>query len=166
MVRDDGVGGFAKALRTIPEVLGSLSAFDAVVPRPDLNFTNPSGMVTEALTRRGIERVVGLCNVPIEMYIEIAKVLGRSVSEVTLTGSAHPHLGWVRRVLVDGRDVPQSFWMTSKPRSRGRRTSQSFAILPDFCVPWVRPRLTFASFMPSSRCALSLKASRGRALRR
>lgn len=101
-----GVGGFAKALRTIPEVLKLAERIRRCCPEAwILNFTNPSGMVTEALTRRGIERVVGLCNVPIEMHIEIAKALGRSVSEVTLDWVGLNHLGWVRRVLVDGRDV-------------------------------------------------------------
>ena len=101
-----GVGGFAKALRTIPVVLDI--AEQAARLCPDawlLNFTNPSGMVSEALLRAGHERTVGLCNVPIEMHMDIAEVLGRPVDEVSLDWVGLNHLGWVRRVMVEGEDV-------------------------------------------------------------
>ena len=101
-----GVGGFAKALRTIPVVL---DIAERVRERcPDawlLNFTNPSGMVTEALLRAGHTRTVGLCNVPIEMHMDIAKVLERPVEDISLDWVGLNHLGWVRRVIVDGEDV-------------------------------------------------------------
>ena len=101
-----GVGGFAKALRTIPVVLDITRR--AAERCPDawiLNFTNPSGMVTEAILRDGHRRTVGLCNVPIEMHMDIAKLLERSVEDVTLDWVGLNHLGWVRRVLVDGADL-------------------------------------------------------------
>lgn len=101
-----GVGGFAKALRTIPVVL---EIADRIAERcPDawiLNFTNPSGMVSEALLRAGHHRTLGLCNVPIEMHMDIAKVLERPVEDVSLDWVGLNHLGWVRRVIVDGEDV-------------------------------------------------------------
>ncbi|MGB0591024.1 MAG: 6-phospho-beta-glucosidase [Myxococcota bacterium] len=101
-----GVGGFAKALRTIPVVLDIAEQIRERCPDAWLlNFTNPSGMVTEALLRAGHTRTVGLCNVPIEMHMDIAKVLDRPVEDVTLDWVGLNHLGWVRRVLVDGRDV-------------------------------------------------------------
>ena len=101
-----GVGGFAKALRTIPVVLDIAERVAELCPDAWLlNFTNPSGMVTEALLRAGHARTVGLCNVPIEMHMDIAEVLGRPVEEVTLDWVGLNHLGWVRRVLVDGADV-------------------------------------------------------------
>ena len=101
-----GVGGLAKALRTIPVVLDIAERVRARCPDAWLlNFTNPSGMVTEALLRAGHARTVGLCNVPIEMHMDIAKVLDLPVDEVTLDWVGLNHLGWVRRVLVDGEDV-------------------------------------------------------------
>ena len=101
-----GVGGFAKALRTIPIVLDLAERVAERCPSAWLlNFTNPSGMVTEALLRAGHTRTVGLCNVPIEMHMDIAKVLDRPVEDVTLDWVGLNHLGWVRRVVVDGEDV-------------------------------------------------------------
>jgi 6-phospho-beta-glucosidase len=101
-----GVGGFAKALRTIPEVLKIAHRMEQRCPRAwMLNFTNPSGMVTEALLQHGRERVVGLCNVPIEMHMEVAQLLGRPRGEVQLDWIGLNHLGWLRKVIVDGADV-------------------------------------------------------------
>ncbi len=101
-----GVGGFAKALRTIPVVLDIARRVEAICPDAWLlNFTNPSGMVTEALLEHGRARTVGLCNVPIEMHMEIAAVVGRPVEAIELDWVGLNHLGWCRRVLVDGVDV-------------------------------------------------------------
>lgn len=101
-----GVGGFAKALRTIPVVLDIARRVEERCPDAWLlNFTNPSGMVTEAVMSQGHQRVVGLCNVPVEMHMEIAAVVGRPVEDIELDWVGLNHLGWCRRVLVDGVDV-------------------------------------------------------------
>ena len=101
-----GVGGFAKALRTIPVVLDIARRVDELCPDAwILNFTNPAGVVTEALLRHGREKCIGLCNVPIEMHMEIAKLLGRDPADVWLDWVGLNHLGWVRRIVVDGVDV-------------------------------------------------------------
>ena len=101
-----GVGGFAKALRSVPAVLDIARRVEELCPNAWLlNFTNPAGLVTEALLEYGRERCVGLCNVPIEMHMEIAKILGRDSKDVELDWVGLNHLGWVRRVLVDSVDV-------------------------------------------------------------
>lgn len=101
-----GVGGCAKALRTIPVLLG-LSE-EMAVRCPDawlINFTNPSGLVTEALLRHGHPRTIGLCNIPITLQLEIAARLRVEPERVQLDYVGLNHLGWVRRVLLDGQDV-------------------------------------------------------------
>ncbi len=101
-----GVGGCAKALRTIPVLLSLSDEMRARCPEAWLiNFTNPSGLVTEALLRYGHPRTIGLCNIPITMQLEIAARLGVEPSRVQLDYVGLNHLGWVRRVLVDGQDV-------------------------------------------------------------
>lgn len=101
-----GVGGFAKALRTVPQVLEITRAVEAEAPDAwVVNFANPSGLVTEALVRYANVRTVGLCNVPIDMRMQVAAHLGQPVEQVETTYLGLNHLGWVRRIRVAGQDV-------------------------------------------------------------
>lgn len=71
----NGAGGMFKALRTIPVILDIVKDMQKLCPQAWLiNFTNPAGMVTEAVLRyTNFKRVIGLCNVPIGMVNGIAK---------------------------------------------------------------------------------------------
>lgn len=101
-----GEGGFAKAVRTIPVVLEIARRVRKRAPGAwIINFTNPSGIVTEALLRFGGVPTVGLCNVPAEMKMETAAALGVPAEAVELDYVGLNHLGWVRRILVDGEDI-------------------------------------------------------------
>ncbi|NPV79975.1 MAG: 6-phospho-beta-glucosidase [Firmicutes bacterium] len=103
-----GPGGFANALRTIPVAL--LIAEDMRKVAPDaflINFTNPSGIITEALVKYGRVKTIGLCNVPFNMKEMIAGWLGVTAEEVTMDYVGLNHLSWVRRVFVAGKDVTQ-----------------------------------------------------------
>jgi 6-phospho-beta-glucosidase len=101
-----GVGGFAKALRTIPAMLEICRAMEQSCPRAFLvNFTNPSGLVTEALLKHARTRVIGLCNIPITFHLEMAKALGAERNEVDFDYIGLNHLSWVRRVTLRGEDV-------------------------------------------------------------
>ncbi len=101
-----GVGGFAKALRTIPAMREIVGDIKKLAPEAWLvNFTNPSGLVTEALTQMGHKKVVGLCNIPIGMKMDIAAYLGCYPSEVDLDYVGLNHLSWVRDVKVNGDSV-------------------------------------------------------------
>jgi len=100
-----GVGGMAKALRTIPEVLKLARVVKEHAPDAWIvNFTNPSGIVTEALLRFGGVRTVGLCNIPMETRMELAAALHVPPETVDLDYVGLNHLAWVRRVLVGGVD--------------------------------------------------------------
>jgi 6-phospho-beta-glucosidase len=101
-----GVGGFAKALRTVPVVLDICRDMEARCPDAWLiNFTNPSGLVTEAILKHGRKRVIGLCNNPINLKIDVAGYLGVEPGQIELDYIGLNHLSWVRRILVDGNDV-------------------------------------------------------------
>ncbi|HEU5372724.1 MAG TPA: hypothetical protein VFU51_10085 [Gaiellaceae bacterium] len=101
-----GAGGFAKAMRTVPVVLGiaerarELAADDAWI----VDFTNPVGIVTRALLDAG-HRAVGLCNVAIGFQRHLARLLGVEPARVLVDQVGLNHLTWVRRVLLDGGDV-------------------------------------------------------------
>jgi 6-phospho-beta-glucosidase len=104
-----GAGGFAKALRTIPVVLNIAdvvrrrSATDAWL----VDFTNPVGMVTQALLDAG-HHALGLCNVAITMHRSLAERLGVDPQRVQLEHVGLNHLSWIRGILVDGVDrLPQ-----------------------------------------------------------
>jgi 6-phospho-beta-glucosidase len=101
-----GAGGIFKALRTIPVTIQFSQAIARLAPDAwFLNFTNPAGIITEALIKHsGLTRVVGLCNVPINSQSAIAEILGVRPDQVWLDWLGLNHLGWVRRIEVAGHN--------------------------------------------------------------
>lgn len=113
-----GIGGMAKALRTIPVILDIARDMRATAPGAWLlNFTNPAGLVTEALTRYTPDvPAAGVCNVGIttKMSIleEIEKLTGQRIEpeRAALQTLGLNHLTWHRGFTVDGEDLwPQLF---------------------------------------------------------
>ena len=100
-----GPGGFAKALRTVPIVLGIAEetarrgAKDAWV----VDFTNPVGIVMQALLDQG-HRAIGLCNSAIGFQRHFAGLLDVEPERVALEHVGLNHLTWERAVRVDGVD--------------------------------------------------------------
>ncbi len=116
-----GIGGMAKALRTIPVLLKLAKDMQELAPGAMLvNFTNPSGLVTEALQRYAPEvPSVGVCNAPIGMKMRIVEQLEKSsgkkiaLEQADLNTLGLNHLSWHRGFTVDGEDVwPQVMKMT------------------------------------------------------
>lgn len=107
-----GVGGMAKALRTIPVILSIAKDVREVAPGALLaNFTNPAGLVTEALNRYAPDvPAVGVCNVGITMKMEILEDLEKSTgnkiddSRAALNTLGLNHLTWHRGFKVDGEE--------------------------------------------------------------
>jgi 6-phospho-beta-glucosidase len=100
-----GPGGFAKALRTVPVVL-ELAEETARRGAPGawlVDFTNPVGIVTQALLDEG-HRAIGLCNVAIGMQRRFAAHLGVEPDRVELEHVGLNHLSWLRGLRVDGVD--------------------------------------------------------------
>jgi 6-phospho-beta-glucosidase len=113
-----GVGGMAKALRTVPVILGIASDMRETAPGAWLlNFTNPAGLATEALTRHAPDvPAVGVCNVGITTRMEILenfeKFSGQKVAEerAVLKTLGLNHLTWHYGFTIDGEDLwPQLF---------------------------------------------------------
>ncbi|MEU8246691.1 6-phospho-beta-glucosidase [Nonomuraea sp. NPDC048916] len=100
-----GVGGLAKALRTVPVVLDIAEVIAEHAPEAWIvDFTNPVGIVTRALLDAG-HRAIGLCNVAIGLQRRFAAMLGVAPSRVSLGHAGLNHLTWVRSVRLDGTDV-------------------------------------------------------------
>jgi len=108
-----GIGGMAKALRTIPVLLSVANDIREVAPgAPLVNFTNPAGLVTEALFRYAPDvTAVGVCNVPIttkmEFIEELEKATGKTIEPQTaqLDTLGLNHLTWHRGFTVEGEEM-------------------------------------------------------------
>ncbi|MFY0407146.1 6-phospho-beta-glucosidase [Solicola sp. PLA-1-18] len=105
-----GAGGVTYGLRTVPVAVDVARtvrrhAPDAFV----INFTNPAGMVTEAMAEVLGDRVVGICDSPVGMFKRVARVLGVDHGTAFFDYAGLNHLGWLRRVVVDGEDVLPRF---------------------------------------------------------
>jgi 6-phospho-beta-glucosidase len=101
-----GPGGAAMALRTVPVTLAQAHIVERVAPRAwFINFTNPAGLITQALTQNTSLRVIGICDTPIELFHRIAWVLGEPYEDMEFEYAGLNHLGWVRRVTLRGEDI-------------------------------------------------------------
>jgi 6-phospho-beta-glucosidase len=70
-----------------------------------LNFTNPAGLITQALIQEVPElTTIGLCNVPWNTRVEIAEAMNVSSSQVNFDYIGLNHLSWIRGVEIDGKD--------------------------------------------------------------
>lgn len=101
-----GIGGLAKALRTIPALHHIAERTHAVAPGALLiNFTNPVSIVSEALFRHAPVRSIGLCNIPISQRMEIAAELKVDPDDVVIDSIGLNHLSFVRSVKVRGEEI-------------------------------------------------------------
>ena len=106
-----GPGGFAMALRTVPVILHYVELIKELAPDAWLlNFTNPAGILTEAITRvAGFEHAVGICDNPSAMMREAASFLGVDEEKLFPEYYGINHLGWMRAVYVDGKNLVPEF---------------------------------------------------------
>ncbi len=101
-----GAGGWAMALRTIPPMMDYVRALERLAPQAWLvSFTNPVGIILQAVQAEASQRVIGVCDTPRELFELMARELQVESSRAFFDYLGLNHLGWVRRVLVEGRDV-------------------------------------------------------------
>lgn len=101
-----GAAGFAMALRSIPTILGYAETLRRVSPEAWLfNFTNPAGLVTQALRDAGYSRSVGICDSANGAQTAVAKWLRLPERSVRAEVFGLNHLSFTRRAEVAGRDV-------------------------------------------------------------
>src|SRR5690606_8247702 len=101
-----GAGGFAKALRTIPVILDICKDIEELAPNAYLfNFTNPAGIVTEAVIKYTNVKSIGLCNLPIGTRMQIARLCDVELDKVYIEMMGINHLNWTTRIVVDGNDI-------------------------------------------------------------
>lgn len=102
----NGAGGMFKGLRTIPVILDIVKDMKELCREAWLiNFTNPAGMVTQAvLDNTDFTRVIGLCNVPFGMKRDIAKMMNIESDELDMDFAGLNHLVYGVSARINGRD--------------------------------------------------------------
>jgi 6-phospho-beta-glucosidase len=101
-----GPGGLAYAIRTVPVMVEAARVIRELAPDAYvMNFTNPAGIITEAMQSVLGDRVLGICDTPSGLGRRVAASLGLDQRRVQMDYIGLNHLGWMRRVLVDGHDV-------------------------------------------------------------
>ncbi|WP_029135945.1 family 4 glycosyl hydrolase [Nakamurella lactea] len=101
-----GAGGLTYGLRTLPVMLEIAERIGALAPYAwVLNFTNPAGMITEALRELLGDRVIGICDSPIGLVRRACRALDVPESAATVDYVGINHLGWLRSLQLDGTDL-------------------------------------------------------------
>lgn len=105
----NGAGGIFKAFRTIPVILRIVEDMKELCPDAWLvNFTNPSGMVTEAVMKYGQwEKVIGLCNVPVGAMMAEPETIGTTLDQLVYKFAGLNHFHWHKVYDMGGHEVTQ-----------------------------------------------------------
>jgi alpha-galactosidase/6-phospho-beta-glucosidase family protein len=100
-----GPGGCAMALRTIPVVLSYCEILARCSPRAAwINFTNPAGLITQAIAAHSRVRVVGVCDTPSGTIARLAEFLEADQATVSYGYAGLNHLGWITSLATGGED--------------------------------------------------------------
>ena len=103
-----GVGGFSMAVRTIPVLMDYCELIEKHAPEAWIfNFTNPSGLVTQALHNAGHHRIIGICDAPSSLKYRMCDKLGVAEEDMYVEFFGLNHLSWVKSVQVNGEEIMQ-----------------------------------------------------------
>jgi len=101
-----GPGGFAMALRTLPVMYSIAQDIKEHAPEAWLiNYSNPSGMVAGMLAKYTDINAISICDVPIGIQHFVASLLKLPRDKVKLDYVGLNHMGWFRKIFVDGKDI-------------------------------------------------------------
>jgi len=106
-----GPGGFAMGVRTVPVLSNYARIIERRAPAAwVINFSNPVGLVTQAMRHAADLNIVGICDTPTELFAEIAHALGVPARECSFDYIGLNHLGWVRDVRRDDEPLLAAAW--------------------------------------------------------
>lgn len=101
-----GVGGFSMAVRTIPVLIEYCELIKKYAPNAWIfNFTNPSGLVTQALRNAGYDHIIGICDAPSSTKFRMANELGVKDEDLYVEFFGLNHLSWIRSVRKQGTEI-------------------------------------------------------------
>lgn len=127
-----GAGGFMKALRTIPVLLDICRDIEELAPNAWLlNFTNPAGIITEAILKYSQVKVIGLCNNPINFYKKFANSYNVAIDDVSIHFTGINHLIWITDLYIKGKSRIDDI-LTGKSDSYEAKNIPAFGWDPEF----------------------------------
>lgn len=140
----NGPGGLFKGFRTIPVLLDIVKDMEELCPDAWLiNFTNPAGMVTEAVFRHTKWRkMIGLCNVPIGMHMAAAKMLDVDFNRVRVDFAGLNHMVFGLNLYLDGKNVTEDL-MNRMIEGKGDSNMKNITD-----IPWSPELLRALKVMP------------------
>lgn len=101
-----GPGGFSMALRTIPVLMEYCELIKQYAPGAWIfNFTNPSGLVTQALRSAGYDRIIGICDAPSSTKFRMANNLKVEEKDLYVEFFGLNHLSWISSVKKEGKEI-------------------------------------------------------------
>ena len=112
-----GAGGFAMAIRSVPTLVYYCTLAREVANPGHLifNFTNPSGIITQALRSKGFDNVYGICDAPSGFIKQLEEILEIPYGTLDIECYGLNHLSWFRNAKVNGRDVQRE--LLDNPRT-------------------------------------------------
>lgn len=104
-----GGGGFAMAIRSVPTLLRYCRLAREVAKPGHLifNFTNPSGIITQAMRQEGFDNVYGICDAPSGFIKQLEEILDVPDGTLDIECYGLNHLSWFRNAKLNGEDVQQ-----------------------------------------------------------
>ncbi|MGO1591009.1 MAG: 6-phospho-beta-glucosidase [Ancrocorticia sp.] len=134
-----GPGGYAYAMRTIPAALDLAHLVSERAPNAwVINFTNPAGIITQAMRQILGKRVIGICDTPIGLVRRAARTLGHREAELDYDYIGLNHLGWLRSVTASGKellprllDTPELLSQMEEARLIGPQWVRALGMIPN-----------------------------------
>ncbi|MBX3170810.1 MAG: 6-phospho-beta-glucosidase [Candidatus Eremiobacteraeota bacterium] len=152
-----GPAGFAKGLRTVPPLLDYARQVEEVAPDAYLvNFSNPVGIVTQAVAMETRARIIGICDTPTELFEEVARALGVPSRECFFDFVGLNHLGWLRQVYYRGHGRIHELLDQPEKIYRAPFFSAEFlhdlGMLPsEYCYFYYHPERAYAETVKAGR---------------
>jgi 6-phospho-beta-glucosidase len=132
----NGPGGLFKALRTIPVIVEIVNEMKVLCPNAWLiNFTNPAGMIVEAICRySNWKKVIGVCNVPIGMERGVAEALKVEPERIRIDFAGLNHMVFGLTIYLDGEDITENAINTlaSNEKEINMKNIKNLSFEPDF----------------------------------
>lgn len=101
-----GAGGFMNALRTIPVIMNVAKTMEKLAPNAwMINFSNPSGIIADAVLNHSNVKMIGLCNAPIGMIKNASKMFPEGTKDVDYDFVGLNHLCWITGLYADGKNI-------------------------------------------------------------